>query len=111
MNDKELIGRRIVAITNELPSAGKRGTQKQYSVIQLDDGSSIQACVDSPTIDAKGYLMHHPAKKAKLGAKPVRIGKDGRCECNCGTVCPLGKAGMSERCTRAELVAGGVPVI
>lgn len=28
---------------------------------------------------------------------------DGKCECNCGTVCPLGKTGMGERCTAIEL--------
>jgi hypothetical protein len=28
---------------------------------------------------------------------------DGRCDCDCGTLCPLGRTGMELRCTAAEL--------
>jgi len=38
----------------------------------------------------------------------VIIGDDGRCECHCGNICPLGRAGSSLRCTVGELAAGGV---
>ena len=41
--------------------------------------------------------------------QPVEIAKDGRCECTCGTPCPLGKAGMSYRFTKAEFEAARIP--
>lgn len=33
------------------------------------------------------------------------LGKDGRCKCHCGDVCPLCHVGSTERCTKAELEA------
>jgi len=33
----------------------------------------------------------------------ITIGKDGRCECDCSIMCPLGKTGMAARCTVDEL--------
>lgn len=39
---------------------------------------------------------------------PIEILKDGRCGCNCGTPCPLGKTGSLSRCTKRELESAGV---
>jgi YopX protein len=35
--------------------------------------------------------------------EPIKIGKDGRCHCDCGDKCPLEKSGMEYRCTEEEL--------
>lgn len=42
--------------------------------------------------------------------QPVKIGKDGRCLCDCGTPCPLHRTGSEVRCTAKELIAAGFPV-
>lgn len=39
--------------------------------------------------------------------KKIKIGKDGRCQCSCGDICPLGKTGMEYRCSKYELEAAG----
>jgi hypothetical protein len=40
----------------------------------------------------------------------VRMHPDGRCDCDQGSKCPLGKTGASARCTAAELSAAGYPL-
>lgn len=48
-------------------------------------------------------------RKAANPEEPVvYIGNDGRCQCDCGTKCPLGRAGMETRCTKEELEAAGI---
>jgi len=57
-------------------------------------------------------LMREMGWKGFVAVKdtdPVEIGKDGRCTCHAGSVCPLGKAGMQFRCTREELEGAGIP--
>jgi hypothetical protein len=53
-------------------------------------------------------------ESARTGAAPVRaveVGPDDRCRCDCGDECPLGKCGVEERCTAAELINANVPVV
>ena len=38
-----------------------------------------------------------------IGGITITIGPDGRCQCECGDKCPLGKTGMTLRCTKQEL--------
>jgi hypothetical protein len=47
----------------------------------------------------------------RIKPEPVQLAADGRCACTCGTKCPLGKTGMSHRCTKDELEAHGIPTI
>lgn len=49
--------------------------------------------------------LHDP----KESRKPIVIplGKDGRCTCDCGTPCPLGRMGMEYRCTQVEIERAG----
>lgn len=51
--------------------------------------------------------VEHQIKKLKI--EPIKIGKDGRCQCHCGMTCPLGRSGMELRCTRDELQSAGIP--
>jgi hypothetical protein len=47
-----------------------------------------------------------------LSEKPreIKLGSDGRCECNAASQCPLGRTGMAYRCTKEELLAAGCEV-
>lgn len=48
--------------------------------------------------------------KRRVDKKAIPIATDGRCKCNCGTKCPLGRTGMEYRCTAEELTAAGVKI-
>jgi hypothetical protein len=42
---------------------------------------------------------------------PIPIGLDNRCQCTCGTTCPIGKTGASVRCTADELINARVAIL
>jgi hypothetical protein len=58
-----------------------------------------------------GTTIGFKTSAAKNQKPAVEIGRDGRCKCTCASVCPLGKVGMSYRCTKGDLEAAGIPTI
>ncbi len=50
-----------------------------------------------------GLVVELEAQKTKN----IVIGEDGRCQCSCADVCPLGRAGSMMRCTETELRSAG----
>lgn len=40
---------------------------------------------------------------------PIKIAKDGRCECSCADTCAFGKLGSMARCTQEELESLNIP--
>jgi hypothetical protein len=42
--------------------------------------------------------------------KAIEIGIDGRCICSCSNKCPLGRTGISERCTVYELFKANIKI-
>ncbi len=76
-----------------------------------DSGGKVWAlCSGSrliPQLDALWPAAPEPAEPEPT----IVIGRDGRCVCTCGTKCPLGYTGTMGRCTKAELLRAGIPVI
>lgn len=63
------------------------------------------------SLETKPHTQESLGYELDPGRVPIEIGKDGRCMCRQGEVCPLGRVGMQERCTKADLIAGGIEVV
>ncbi len=65
------------------------------------------------------YAAHAAARRCRrcglpemeCECAPVKVGLDGRCDCDCADICLLGRTGSSPRCTESELQEAGVPTV
>ncbi len=82
-------------------------------VEMIVDESEIADAVKSMGFDYTGPLDEDiPEEDEQPNDGPiVTIGKDGRCQCDAATICPLGRIGAEHRCTEAELIAKGIKVV
>ena len=73
-----------------------------------DFKAHLSALIASEWGTAKTLQTVDEEKEAGERIEPIAIGEDGRCTCTCAGNCPLGRSGMSYRCTEEELKDAGI---
>lgn len=89
---------------------GDQAAEETREVLEESKGGMRMAELTAEETSGDSTVVP-PGRFTSKGIVPLNtvvIGSDGRCVCDCATRCPIGKTGMTSRCTEQELRAAGV---